>query len=304
MSTIPGTGSDTLAGIHPILYAFFNADGTLDRGAMRRQVDALIAMGAHGIAVLGLATEVRSLTPAERRMLMDWTAEDVGGRVPLAVTIFEPTAEAQIAAARHARSVGADWLILQPPPGGGTPEDDLVNFFSTVGSALDLPFAIQNAPEYLGVGLTAPGLRTLASRCPRFRLLKGEASAVAIAALIRETGGRLTVFNGRGGLEIVDNLAAGCAGIIPAPDVADRLIGIHAAFAAGDEHGARERYAEILPVIVFVMQSIDSLLIYGKLLAARRLGLRPPVQRNPALKPTAFGLTCLDRWTSQLGRFE
>ena len=81
MSVSPGTGPGTLAGIHPILYAFFNADGTLDRGAMRRQVDALIATGAHGIAVLGLATEVRSLTPAERRMLMDWTADILGGPV-------------------------------------------------------------------------------------------------------------------------------------------------------------------------------------------------------------------------------
>ena len=54
-------------GVYPILYAFFGADGRLDRAAMRRQVEACIRGGAHGIAALGLATEVNKLTDSEKR---------------------------------------------------------------------------------------------------------------------------------------------------------------------------------------------------------------------------------------------
>jgi len=63
-------------GIYPILYAFFGADGKLDRSAMRRQAEACIEMGAHGIAALGLATEVSKLSSAERHDVMAWLAED------------------------------------------------------------------------------------------------------------------------------------------------------------------------------------------------------------------------------------
>jgi dihydrodipicolinate synthase/N-acetylneuraminate lyase len=75
-------------GIHAIAYALFNADETLDRAAMRQQTEICLATGVDGMAALGLATEVSKLREAERRAIMDWTAEDVGGRVPLAFTIL------------------------------------------------------------------------------------------------------------------------------------------------------------------------------------------------------------------------
>ena len=43
-------------GIYPMLYAFFDESGALDRSACRMQVDACIAAGAHGLAIGGLAT--------------------------------------------------------------------------------------------------------------------------------------------------------------------------------------------------------------------------------------------------------
>jgi 4-hydroxy-tetrahydrodipicolinate synthase len=57
------------SGIYPILYAFFDANGDLDRELMQRQVQGCIRGGAHGIAVLGLATEVSKLSETERYQL-------------------------------------------------------------------------------------------------------------------------------------------------------------------------------------------------------------------------------------------
>ena len=64
-------------GIYPILYAFFGADGRLDEAAMRRQVQCCLAGGAHGLAVLGLATEVNKLSAAEKRDVVRWSAEEI-----------------------------------------------------------------------------------------------------------------------------------------------------------------------------------------------------------------------------------
>ena len=292
------------AGIYPILYAFFGRDGGLDRAAMRRQVEACVAAGAHGLAVLGLGTEVGKLTPEERRAVLAWAAEDLAGRLPLAVTVAEPTALGQVAFVRAAADLGAAWAILQPPRAPGLTEADLMRFFGAVADAAPIPVAIQNAPQYIGVGLSDAGLVALARAHPNLRLLKAEGSALQTAELIEATGGRLAVFTGRGGLEMTDCLRGGCAGMIPAPECVDvhvRIFELMRTGRAEDEAEAERLYREILPLIVFVMQSIDQFICYGKRLAARRLGLGGVFDRPPGQRPTPFGLACLERHARTLG---
>jgi 2-keto-3-deoxy-L-arabinonate dehydratase len=70
----------TMNGIWPILFAYFDPHGRLDREAMRRQVNSMLAWGAPGIAVLGVATEVGKLSVDERRDIIRWASEDLAGR--------------------------------------------------------------------------------------------------------------------------------------------------------------------------------------------------------------------------------
>ena len=295
--------ASALCRIHPILYAFFDRDNRLDRDAMRRQVQVVIDAGAPGVAVLGLATEVNKLSDAERRQLINWTAQDVAGRVPLAVTIAGDSVDAQLELANYAVAHGADWLILQPPAQRGQPEAFYFDFFSSVMADLRVPVGIQNAPEYLGVGLGPDAIVRLAQRHPQFRMLKGEGPAVIIGRTIKRVGSRLQVFNGRGGMELVDNLRAGCAGLIVAPDCFDYQVAAYEHFRRGEVEQAEAVYREILPAIVFVMQSLDTLVCYGKRIAAWRMGLHEVFDRAPALPPTALGLAAVRRFADSLGRF-
>ncbi len=295
-------------GIWPMLYAFFNEAGTLDRPAMRRQVEACVREGAHGVAVLGLATEVSKLTEEERRTLVTWLAEDLDGRRPFAVTVTGSTTDEQIEFARFAADAGADCVILQPPRTGAIDEFSLVRFFGTVIDGSPIQVGIQNAPEYLGVGLSPTTIKALHVNHPNFVLLKGEASVVTIRRIIEETDGGIAVFNGRGGLELPDNMRAGCEGMIPAPDFFDRQVRIFGLLRnledAENEDVAENLYREILPGIVFAMQSIDTLVCYGKRIAAWRLGLRGEIHdRAPGLTPTKFGLECAHRFAAALGPF-
>lgn len=288
-------------GIYPMLYAFFNEQGRLDRDASRRQVEAFVKHGAHGMAVLGLATEVNKLADAERRQLLEWVAEDLDGRLPLAVTVNAATVEAQVEFARFARALGAAWVILQPPPERNVPEAFFIRFFGAVADRVDLPVAIQNAPEYIGVGLSPEGVNILSRNHPNFRILKGEGPVITIRRFIEHTQGRVAVFNGRGGLELVDNLRAGCAGMIPATDTFDRQARIFELLQAGQEPQAEALYREILPAVVFTMQSLDTLVCYGKRIAAARMGLAGVFDREPAMVPEPFGLACAARYARELG---
>ena len=291
-------------GIYPMLYAFFGADGALDRAAMRRQVEHCVAAGAHGLAALGLATEVEKLTPEERRQILAWVAEDLAGRVPLAITVFGNSVEEQRAFADEAERAGADWLILQPPRIEGLPEAELIDFFGQVMAQARLPMAIQNAPEYIGIGLSAEGIERLRRSQDNFTVLKGEGPAVTIRAVIEATSGALAVFNGRNGLELPDNLRAGCAGIIPTPETCAAQVRIFELMRSGapeDEAEAERLYREILPLLTFVMQSVPHLICYGKRIAAWRLGLERVHDRAPCLAPSDFGLDCAGRYADGLG---
>jgi 4-hydroxy-tetrahydrodipicolinate synthase len=248
-----------------------------------------------------LATEVSKLTAAERRAVVEWAAEDLAGRLPLAVTIFGATPEAQLQAVLHAAKCGAALAILQPPRSPVLSEGALAAFFAAVMELAPIRCGIQNAPEFLGVGLSPEGIAALAQAQPNFCLLKGEGPATLIARVIEQTGGRLPVFNGRGGLELPDNLRAGCAGMVPAPDCLEAQVAIHAAMQRGDAAEAERLYRAVLPAMVFVMQGIDHLVCYGKRLVAARLGLGPVHDRAPGLAPTPFGEAAVARFAAELG---
>jgi 4-hydroxy-tetrahydrodipicolinate synthase len=291
-------------GVYPMLYAFFDAAGGLDRAAMRAQVDYCVANGAHGVAVLGLGTEVSKLCADERLAVLAWAAEDLRRRLPLAVTVFGATPEEQIAFVAAAAARGADWVILQPPQTGEEiSEDQLVHFFGHVADASPLPVAIQNAPQYIGVGLSSRGLDRLSRHHPNVRLLKAEGSAVETQALIELTEGRMAVFQGRGGMELIDVLRAGCVGIIPSVEschVQARIFDLMQTGRAEDAAEAERLYARLAPLIIFLMQSVNQFLCYGKRLTAQRLGLGEVHDREPAQAPTAFGLDCLARHAAVL----
>ncbi|MEE8545762.1 MAG: dihydrodipicolinate synthase family protein [Alphaproteobacteria bacterium] len=290
-----------IAGIYPMLYAFFGADGRLDRAALALEVEAVVRHGAHGVAALGLAGETGKLSLTERRQFLDWVAEALAGRLPLAVTISEPTVEGQLAFARAAAENGARWLVLQPPPVSGAGEAELVRFFGRVAEGATLPVAIQNAPQFLGVGLSNQALKTLNRNHPNVALLKAEGPPLTLRRLIEDTDGAFRVFNGRAGVELTESLRAGCVGLIPGAESFDEQAAIFELMRKGAEAEAEARFRALLPLLAFLMETIDHLLCYGKRVAARRLGLAEVHDRTPALVPHPYGLEVTERLARGLG---
>ncbi len=265
---------------------------------MRAQVEHCIGEGAHGIAVLGLVTEVNKLSSEQRRELVAMVGDFIGGRVPYAVTIGEPDAVAQIAFARFARDHGASWVILQPPPGAGHGEADLTRHFGNIADAVDLPVAVQNNPVNLASSLSPKALVDLLRRHPNITLLKAEGWSVDIARVIAALDGAVDAFGGHGGLEFISLMRSGGAGLIPAPDCLALQVAMYEHLASRDPARAataEKIHKEILPLVVFMTRSIPGLVCYGKRLMARRLGLPEVHEFQPALAPEPFGLAELDR---------
>ncbi len=290
-----------LSGVHPILYAFYGPDGRLDRAALERQVDVCLAAGCHGIALLGLVTEVFRLSTAERLDLVGWAAQRVAGRVPVMATVAEVSVHGQVDFIAEAKRRGADWVVLQPPPVKGVPEREIVRFLGEVADRSPLPVGVQNNPLNMDVSVSHDALLALHRNHPNIRFMKAEGPAVSVAAFAREASRSCDVFAGHGGIEWPTNLRSGCQGLIPAPELVDAQVALFGLWSAGETERAEALHRAILPVVVFMSRALPLLIAYGKRLMAMRMGWPEVHPRLPDTAVSGFGMEEIGRFAALLG---
>ena len=204
-------------------YCFFNKNNSIDIPAMRDQISLIKKLGSHGIACLGLATEVNKLDFIEKKRIIELVAEISNGSLPLVVTISGRNIKEYKKLIEIATFYNASWIVLQPMLKKNTTDKDCYEFFNNIIKVINTQtmVGIQNAKEYIGVGLESSDIIKLYNKFINFRAIKGETSAVLIQKEINKYPNNLKVFNGRGGQEIVDNFLAGCSGIIPSLEGTD-----------------------------------------------------------------------------------
>ncbi len=293
-----------IKGIFPILYTFFNKNNSIDYKLMEEQISLIITKGSNGIAALGLATEVNKLKLKEKIKIIELIAKKTPNSFPKAITIQANNYKDYYNLVEVSKSNNADWLILQPIIKQNTTDKDCYNFFKNLMPLTKGTLTgVQNAKEYIGVGLSSHQILKLYKKFNNFRAIKGEASSIYMQKEIQEYPKDLIVFNGRGGQEIVDNFKIGCKGIVPCLDGADKFIKIYKYYKQNKLSDAEREYKNILPNIVFIMQSIDSLVCYGKRVCAFRMGVKNVYDRKPFLKPTNYGIKKSKNIAKSLGYF-
>tara|TARA_Y100001970_G_scaffold171776_1_gene210035 strand:+ start:17556 stop:18443 length:888 start_codon:yes stop_codon:yes gene_type:complete len=294
-----------LKGIIPMTYCFFNKNNTIDMHAMRDQISLIQKIGSHGIACLGLATEVNKLNFLEKKKIIELVAGISNHKIPIVITISGKNIKEYKKLIEVAQYYDASWIVIQPLLGKNTTDKDCFKFFNKIIKEIDAKtlVGIQNAKEYIGVGLESPQILKLYKKFNNFRAIKGEASAILIREEIKKYPKNLKVFNGRGGQEIIDNFLAGCSGIIPSLEGADSFLEIYKLIQQKKISEAKKIYKNILPSIVFSMQSIDSLVCYGKRICAYRMGIKKIYDRGPGLIPTNFGINIAKKLADDFGKF-
>ena len=146
--------------------------------------------------------------------------------------------------------------------------------------------------------LAEADISALRSRCPGFTQIKSETGPIELASLVERVGSEILVLNGRGGLEMTDNMRAGVSGFIVAPDVLPGVLRCWNAWQAGQNGAAERAYSDFLPAALFAMHSLEHLTCYGKRIFGRRIGIDIH-DRAPALRPTQFGDALVAKWAQK-----
>jgi 4-hydroxy-tetrahydrodipicolinate synthase len=243
-----------LAGVFPVVPTPFTDDGAIDEAAFLRLVDFVIESGADGCVYPGMASEVETLTPAERARMVTLLGERLGRRIAFIVGASDADPASAAARAEEGRAAGAVAAMVMAPHARGADIPAQVDFFTVMGGNTALPIMLQNAPAPMGAGLPPATVAAVARAVPRIRFIKEETQPCGqnVSAIRAASGDALdAVFGGAGARYVMDELARGAAGTMPALEFADVHARLMAAWRAGDSGAARALYSRMLPFLLF-----------------------------------------------------
>ncbi len=251
-----------LRGIVPSLNTPFDADGAVDLPSLCRAVDHCIESGCAGILALAVASEFASLTADDITAVADTIIEQAAGRIPVIVSVTDATQAARVARARHAAAIGAPAILCQPPT-GGDPAARRAMLAEIADAGPDL-LMIQDL-DWAGPGLPIDEVVALFDAIPRFASLKVEVvpAGPKYSAVLDATGGRLHVCGGWAVQQMIDALRRGVHAFMPTA-MEPIYVAINRLYQAGDEAAARQLHADLLPVLAFCNQHIDTSIRFFK----------------------------------------
>ena len=271
-----------LAGVLPVFQTPYTETGRIDYEVLRLELDWLLECGADGV-VLAMVSEVLRLRDNERRELSERTCQIVNGRGAVVLSVGGESTEIAQENATHAEQAGATALMAIPPVSIGASEDQLVRYYAGIVEVTSLPIVVQDASGYVGQPMSIELQAGLLQRFGEERIyFKPEATPIGprLSALRDATNGRARIFEGTGGIALVDSYRRGIVGTMPGADLIRGIVALYQALEAGDE---RRTYELSLPIsaIVATQHCLDAFLAIEKQLLVRQGIFRNTIVRGP-----------------------
>lgn len=271
-----------ISGVQAIVHTPFTDADEIDRAALKRSIDWAFAVGADGIGT-GMVTETFKLTHEERVGLPATLVEAAAGRGPVFVAVGAESTRQAIAFAVGAEKAGCDAVMAVPPLTGRLTESHLVDHFRALADAVSMPVIVQDASGYVGQSIPIAACVKLLERYgPEKVLFKPEAApnGPTLSALRDATGGRAKMFEGSGGVFLIDSFRRGIAGTMPGLDLLDGVVAVWKALQKGDEAAAYRAYFPVCAIVALELQAgLDGFLAVEKYLMVKR-GLFPSARRR------------------------
>jgi dihydrodipicolinate synthase/N-acetylneuraminate lyase len=274
MATTINGGKRRPAGVIPVFQTPYHDDESIDFAALDREIDWLFESGADGIA-MAMVSEVLRLSTNERRALAEAACASTRGRGLVVISVGAESGKLAEEFARHAEGCGADALMAIPPVTTALDEGELLAYFTRILRAVKLPLIVQDASGYVGRPMPLSLYSRLLDEYGQRVYFKPEATPIGprLSALRDATSGQARVFEGTGGMALVDSFRRGVVGTIPGADLVKGIVALWQALDAGNEERA---YRLSLPIsaLVSLQTSLDAFLAVEKYLLVKQ-GILP-----------------------------
>ena len=143
----------------------FMENGSVDFAAVAKVVDRVVEGGVDYIVVLGTTGETPTLTTDERKALIRFVRDRVGGRTGLVVGVGGNCTREVVATLKTWDLSGYDAILSVNPYYNKPNQEGLYQHFKAVAEASPLPVILYNIPGRTGVNMTPETIARLATDC-------------------------------------------------------------------------------------------------------------------------------------------
>lgn len=245
--------SDLLSGTFPVIPTPFREDGkSIDYSSLNNVVRYLLDCNVDGVVFPGLASEYAQLSEKERLEATKKIGELINDKVPFIVGAGASTPEEAIKYAVSGAEAGAVCAMVMAPAVYADDPIGMQNFYSSLAQEAQIPIMLQNAPQPMGAGLPVEDVLELVNKVPAITYVKEETMPAGqrIEYLLKNAPVYLKgVFGGAGGRYILEELACGALGTVPASELTEVHVELVNAYRSGDEARARQLFVNMLPIL-------------------------------------------------------
>ncbi|MEH6682045.1 MAG: dihydrodipicolinate synthase family protein [Sediminicola sp.] len=148
-------------GIMPAVTTKFTSGDTLDLVMFKKNIEAQMEAGVHGIILGGTLGEASTLTKDEKEVLVRETLSIIQGKIPVVINIAEQSTKEAVSVAKRAQAIGADGLMVLPPMRYNATERETLTYLGEIAKGTSLPIMLYNNPIDYKIEITMGMLETL-----------------------------------------------------------------------------------------------------------------------------------------------
>src|SRR3569623_1017662 len=146
-------------------------NGAVDFDAFRVLVERQVRAGVHGVVPGGTTGETSTLSMEEHKALVKLCVETAAGRVKVIAGAGSNNTAEMLDLARHAKSVGADGVLVVAPYYNKPSQEGLYQHFKALNDSVQIPSLLYNVPGRTGVDISNETIVRL-SRLPNITGIK------------------------------------------------------------------------------------------------------------------------------------
>ncbi len=287
-------------GIFPAIVTPVSQNGQLDEDVFREIIEFNIQAGVHGFWVAGGTGESILLEDSVNREVAEVMADQSRGRVNNIMHVGAPTTARSVALAEHAAASGVEAICCVPPFFYGRTDDEIVEFYRTVGAAAGLPLFVYNLPQATGVEITPDLMRKIQDNVPQLAGLKHSAISFSNVRDFARMG--LACLIGNNAL-MLPAMTIGATGCIDGPPIVvpERWVDIWRAYQSQDLSAAKTAQDRACDTWRAISSCGGQFHAVAKAALSLRLGTDCGEPIRPGLPLTKEQSTELERTLVQLG---
>jgi N-acetylneuraminate lyase len=141
-------------GVYAALFSPFNSHGELEIEKLRALIRFELAHGVEGFYCCGSSGEGLLLETAERKKLIEVTADEVRNRIPFIAHTGSLSTRTAIELSEHAKQCGAAAISLIPPIYYHYSLNEIEQYYMDVINTVDLGVIVYNIPQFTGISFS------------------------------------------------------------------------------------------------------------------------------------------------------